>query len=339
MVAAAILAAGRAIEVRPAVVVATEEGIDRAVEVLRAGGLVALPTETVYGLAADAANPDAVRRVFAAKGRPPDHPLIVHLASAADLHRWAAEVPPAAERLAAACWPGPLTLVLARGPDVLDVVTGGRPTVGLRVPDQPVALAVLRRFGGGLAAPSANRFGRVSPTRAEHVVADLGDRVDLFLDGGPCQVGVESTIVEVVGERACVLRVGVLTADELSAIAGIPVAVDTSGPARAPGMLASHYAPRARVLPTEPGGLTEALAALPEGTRAVVLAEASPPGLPAGVGLLEPVGDATGYARHLYERLRAADDLGADLVIAVLPAPEGPGLAVRDRLRRAAHPG
>jgi L-threonylcarbamoyladenylate synthase len=322
---------------RPQVVPATDEGIDRAVEVLRAGGLVALPTETVYGLAADAANPEAVRRVFAAKGRPPDHPLIVHLASAADLSRWAAEVPPAAERLAAACWPGPLTLVLPRAPGVLDVVTGGRPTVGLRVPDQPVAAAVLARFGGGLAAPSANRFGRVSPTRAEHVVADLGERVDLVLDGGPCRVGLESTIVEVVGDRASVLRVGVLTAEELTAIAGIPVTAEASGPARAPGMLASHYAPRARVVLVEPGQLAGAIEALTDGTRAVVLAETLPADLPATVELLEPVGDAVGYARHLYERLRAADDLGADVVLAVLPAPVGSGLAVRDRLRRAAH--
>jgi L-threonylcarbamoyladenylate synthase len=322
---------------RPQVVPATDEGIDRAVEVLRAGGLVALPTETVYGLAADAANPEAVRRVFAAKGRPPDHPLIVHLASAADLSRWAAEVPPAAERLAAACWPGPLTLVLPRAPGVLDVVTGGRPTVGLRVPDQPVAAAVLARFGGGLAAPSANRFGRVSPTRAEHVVADLGERVDLVLDGGPCRVGLESTIVEVVGDRASVLRVGVLTAEELTAIAGIPVTAEASSPARAPGMLASHYAPRARVVLVEPGQLAGAIEALTDGTRAVVLAETLPADLPATVELLEPVGDAVGYARHLYERLRAADDLGADVVLAVLPAPVGSGLAVRDRLRRAAH--
>jgi L-threonylcarbamoyladenylate synthase len=321
----------------PQVVPATDEGIDRAVEVLRAGGLVALPTETVYGLAADASDPDAVRRVFAAKGRPADHPLIVHLASAADLDRWAADVPPAAQRLADACWPGPLTLVLSRGPGVLDVVTGGRPTVGLRVPDQPVALEVLRRFGGGLAAPSANRFGRVSPTRAEHVVADLGDRVDLVLDGGPCRVGVESTIVEVVGERASVLRTGVLTAAELGEIAGIPVAAEATGPARAPGMLASHYAPRARVVTAELDQLGDALAAVPAGARTVVIAESAPADLPAGVEMLEPVGDAAGYARHLYERLRAADDLGAEVVIAVLPAPEGPGLAVRDRLRRAAH--
>jgi L-threonylcarbamoyladenylate synthase len=321
----------------PQVVPATDEGIARAVEVLRSGGLVALPTETVYGLAADASNLEAVRRVFAAKGRPPGHPLIVHLASAADLPRWAAEVPPAAERLAAACWPGPLTLVLPRAPGVLDAVTGGRPTVGLRVPDQPVAAEVLARFGGGLAAPSANRFGRVSPTRAEHVVADLGERVDLVLDGGPCRVGVESTIVEVVGDRASVLRVGVLTAEELTDIAGIPVAAEAPGPARAPGMLASHYAPRARVVLAEPGQLAGAIEAIPEGTRAVVLAETLPPDLPAALGLLEPVGDAAGYARHLYERLRAADDLGADVVIAVLPAPEGSGLAVRDRLRRAAH--
>ncbi|MGZ4793328.1 MAG: L-threonylcarbamoyladenylate synthase, partial [Ilumatobacteraceae bacterium] len=170
--------------------------IDRALRVLRGGGLVAIPTETVYGLAADASNAAAVQRIFAVKGRPVAHPLIVHLASAEQLAEWAATIPPAAALLADECWPGPLTLLVPRATHVLDVVTGGRSTVGVRVPAHPLTLELLAKFGGGLAAPSANRFGRVSPTTAEHVRADLGDDVVFVLDGGPCPIGVESTIVD-----------------------------------------------------------------------------------------------------------------------------------------------
>ncbi len=175
---------------------------------LRDGGLVAFPTETVYGLGADASSPAALRRLYAVKGRPADHPVIVHLASIGQLADWAVDVPERARRLAEACWPGPLTLVLERSPRVPDEVTGGRPTVGLRVPDQPIALALLRAFGGGVAAPSANRFGRVSPTTADDVRADLGDDVDVVLDGGPCRVGVESTIVDCSRGDPIVLRLG-----------------------------------------------------------------------------------------------------------------------------------
>jgi L-threonylcarbamoyladenylate synthase len=295
-----------------------------------------VPTETVYGLAADASNPDAVAGIFAAKGRPADHPLIVHLPGADDLDDWAADVAPAARALAEACWPGPLTLVLPRTARVPDAVTGGRDTVGLRVPDHPVTGRLLRRFGGGLAAPSANRFGRVSPTRAEHVVADLGDRVDVVLDGGPCRVGVESTIVEVVGGRVALLRTGAITAEQVEAITGEPVVTDVTGPVRAPGMLESHYAPAARVVVAGDDPTAEIRRLLDDGRRVAVLAEAPPPGLPPEAVVLEPVGDADGYARHLYQRLRDADAVGADVVVAVPPAPEGAGVAVRDRLRRAA---
>ena len=202
--------------------------VARAVEVLRAGGLVALPTETVYGLGADASNDDAVRRVFAVKGRPVDHPLIVHVGDATQLDDWVADVPATARALAAACWPGPLTILLDRDPSVSDVVTGGRPTIAVRVPDHPDTLAILRAFGGGVAAPSANRFGRVSPTRADHVRADLGDDVELVVDGGPCTVGVESTIVDCTGAVPVVLRVGAITAEMVADIIGTPVEVATS---------------------------------------------------------------------------------------------------------------
>lgn len=316
-----------------------DERIDEAVAVLRRGGLVAVPTETVYGVAADASDPEAVARIFEAKGRPSDHPLIVHLPGSDVLDEWASGVPEAAWALADAFWPGPLTLVLPRGPRVPDAVTGGRDTVGLRVPDHPVTSRLLRRFGGGLAAPSANRFGRVSPTRAEHVVADLGDLVDLVLDGGPCRVGVESTIVELVDDRTTVLRTGAITAEDVEAVTGGPVSSETDGPVRAPGMLESHYAPAARVVIGGRDPVAEVRRLVDDGLTVAVLAEVPPDGLPASAVLLDPVGDATGYARHLYQRLRDADAAGADVVVAVPPAATGAGIAVRDRLRRAAASG
>ena len=321
---------------RPPVRAVSPEVLDEAVRVLRGGGLVAFPTETVYGLGADAANPDAVARVFAAKGRPADHPLIVHVASASAARAWAASFPGAARALADAFWPGPLTLVLPRSDRVPDAVTGGRPTVGLRVPDQPVARALLERFGGGIAAPSANRFGRVSPTTAAHVAADLGGRVDLVVDGGPCTVGVESTIVEVDGDRLAVLRTGAVTAADVAAVTGLPVAASPAGPARAPGMLAAHYAPSARVVLAEAPDAAETVARWVEkGHRVAVLAETLPEGLPPGVVALPPVASARDYARVLYQRLRDVDAAGADVVVAVPPEPAGIGLAVRDRLLRA----
>jgi L-threonylcarbamoyladenylate synthase len=302
-----------------------DDPVAAAVEVLRAGGLVAVPTETVYGLGADAANPGAVRRVYAVKGRPPDHPLIVHVASAEALPRWAAVVPAAAEALAAACWPGPLTMVLHRRPDVDATVAGGRDTIAVRVPAHPLTLAVLEAFGGGIAAPSANRFGHVSPTTAQHVRDDLGDDVDLVLDGGPCTVGVESTIVDLTVTPPSVLRPGGVPLEALEAIVDGPVQGEDTGPRRAPGMLASHYAPAATVEVVEDAveavARVEALRA--DGVRA---------------GLLDPGPDPDVYARHLYEWLRGADEDGLDVLVAVPPAATGLGWAVRDRLRKAAGP-
>ncbi len=224
----------------------TTADIPRAVTLLRGGGLVVFPTETVYGLGADASNPIALRRLFAVKGRPVDHPVIVHLASVAMLDDWASDVPDDARALAERFWPGPLTLVLRRAAHVLDEVTGGLTTVGLRVPAAPIARELLEAFGGGLAAPSANRFGHVSPTTAKAVIDELGDAVDLVLDGGPCRVGVESTIVELTGEAPTVLRPGAITVAQLEDVLGRAVR-PPSGPSRAPGMLPSHYAPNAAV--------------------------------------------------------------------------------------------
>ncbi|MFC7110039.1 L-threonylcarbamoyladenylate synthase [Nonomuraea rubra] len=226
--------------------------IDRAAGVLRGGGLVAFPTETVYGLGANAADGAAVARIFQAKGRPPSHPLIVHLGGAEQLGDWVEEVPARARLLAERFWPGPLTLVLRRGRRVALEATGGLETVAVRVPAHPVALALLSAFDDGIAAPSANRFGSVSPTTAAHVRAELGDAVDLVLDGGPCHVGVESTIVDATGDIPSVLRPGGVTREDLEAVLGRPLAVPATSPVRVPGQHPSHYAPRARVVLVEP---------------------------------------------------------------------------------------
>jgi L-threonylcarbamoyladenylate synthase len=293
--------------------------VDRALAVLRAGGLVAIPTETVYGLAADASNADAVRRIFSVKQRPADHPLIVHIASVEQLGEWAETIPPSAVVLADACWPGPLTLLVPRSGRVVDVVTGGRMSVGIRVPAHPLTLELLDRFGGGLAAPSANRFGRVSPTTADHVRDDLGDDVDFVLDGGPCPIGVESTIVDCMVDPPQVLRPGAISADEVAALLRLTLG-DAAGPSRAPGMLESHYAPRCRVL------------------LATTLAEAE--GLAAGHPRSEILDDTdlAHYAHSLFSRLRDADDRSVETVIAVLPPAIGLGHAIRDRLTKAAAP-
>ena len=291
--------------------------VDQALAVLRAGGLVAIPTETVYGLAADASNADAVRRIFAIKRRPLEHPLIVHIAAAAQLGEWAATIPPSAAILAAACWPGPLTVLVPRATRVLNVVTGGLPSVGVRVPAHPLTLTLLERFGGGLAAPSANRFGRVSPTTAAHVRADLGDDIDFVLDGGPCPIGVESTIVDCTVDPPQVLRPGGIPSEHIAALLDQALG-DPAGPNRAPGMLEAHYAPRCRVLLAGTRAEAESLAA--DRAASEILDET----------------DLVRYAHTLYSRLRDADDRGVDTVIAVLPPATGLGHAIRDRLTKAA---
>jgi len=317
--------------------------IDAAVRVLRRGGLVAFPTETVYGLGADAENPDALHRLYEVKRRPATHPVIVHLAarSSSDelLARWAARVPAAARALAAACWPGPLTLVVPRSRSVRTEVTGGLDTVGLRVPDQPVAQQLLDRFGGGVAAPSANRFGRVSPTTAEHVRADLGPDVDAVLDGGPCRVGVESTVVDCAHDAPVILRLGGVARERVEAIVGAPVPVCDDGRRPAPGTLPAHYAPDADVvIVAAPDVASRARRLVDDGLRVGLLAAAPPPDLPAAVTLLPAPVDVDELARELYGLLREADRRGLDVLLAVAPPPTGLGAAVADRLARAAHP-
>ena len=314
--------------------------IEKAADVLRGGGLVAVPTETVYGLGGNAEDPAAVARIFQAKGRPADHPLIVHLAGAGQLGDWVAEVPETARVLAERFWPGPLTLVLRRGPRVPLEATGGLETVAVRVPDHPVTLDLLSAFGGGVTAPSANRFGSVSPTTADDVRAELGDAVDFVLDGGPCEVGVESTIVDVTGSAPAILRPGGVTREDLEAQLGRPVAVPSTSSVRVPGQHPSHYAPRARVVLTEPELVAaEAESAQESGLRAGVLL---PPGFAAASVKAHAVvavpESAAAYARGLYGFLRDLDRQGCDLIVASLPAQEGLGLAVANRLRRAAGP-
>lgn len=301
-----------------------DEVVARAAAVLRAGGVVAIPTETVYGLAADVANPAAIARVYAIKGRPANHPLIVHAHDLGALEGYVAEITPALRALAARFWPGPLTAVVARGERTPLSVTGGQATVAVRVPRHPLTLAILAEFGGAVAAPSANRFGRISPTTAEHVRADLGGEVDAIVDGGPAEVGVESTIVDLTGTVPAVLRAGAIAPSQLSDALGTPVVVRVGGAVRTPGSLASHYAPRARVIiARETECEHEAQHRGAAGERVAVLT------LP---------DDPAAAARTLYTALRALDAEGYDTIVAALPPDTEAYAAVRDRLIRAAGP-
>ncbi|MDP3687708.1 MAG: L-threonylcarbamoyladenylate synthase [Sulfurimicrobium sp.] len=317
--------------------------IENAAECLREGKLVAFPTETVYGLGADARNEAAVLRVFAVKGRPADHPLIVHLADAHQADEWAAEIPEAARCLMARFWPGPLTLVLPARDDVPRVITGGQDSVALRVPSHPVALSLLRAFGGGLAAPSANRFGAVSPTEAGHVHATLGSQIDLVLDGGSCSFGLESTIVSLLGPRPRVLRPGALPLSALREALGKDGiefgALPMSAP-RVPGALAAHYAP-ATVLEIHACEILAARAAvlLAQGLRVAVLRRDNglqgQTALPMLTQFFLPA-QPEDYARGLYARLRELDSFAFDRVLVEAPPDEEAWWAVNDRLARAA---
>lgn len=303
---------------------AIAEGASR----LRSGALVAFPTETVYGLGADARNPEAVARIYALKRRPAGHPLIVHLADPAALRDWAREVPAAAERLAARFWPGPLTLILPRAAGVPDAVTGGQDSVGLRVPSHPVARRLLAAFGGGVAAPSANRYGRVSPTRAAHVREEFGDETPFLLEGGDCDVGLESTIVSLVA-TPLLLRPGGIGQDALEAEIGpLRRAATGEGP-RAPGTTVSHYAPSTSLA-------IVAREALDSAPGAAVLARGPRPAGFDGVIWLDAGDDPVRYAHDLYANLRTLDHAGArTILVEAVPAARAWD-AVRDRLGRAA---
>ena len=311
--------------------------IERAVGVLRAGGLVAFPTETVYGLGADASNPEALKKVFLAKGRPRDHPLIVHVADAVQLANWAREVPASARALALRFWPGPLTMILKRVPQVNDLVTGGQDTVAVRVPSHPVAQALLRRFGSGVAAPSANRFGRVSATTAAHVRREFGDEVDCVLDGGAADVGIESTIVDLSGARPALLRPGWITAQRLEESLGTPLAAPDAAAPRAPGTLPKHYAPQTPLMLMEADLMLELAASLTrQGKRVAVLARSARRPLLPGIEWVTAPQEAAGYAHDLYANLRRLDAAGCDTILVEAPPQEPAWFAINDRLTRAA---
>jgi len=315
--------------------------LQRAAQFLRAGKLVAFPTETVYGLGADASRPDAIAAIFRAKGRPSEHPVIVHLPAGDAMDRWVSHVPASARRLAEMFWPGPLTLVLERAPGVSDAITGGQDTVGLRVPGNPVALALLKAFGGALAAPSANRFGHVSPTTAAHVMAEFkGDEVAAVVDGGPCAVGVESTIVDLSGPYARLLRPGMIRVDAIEAELGAPVerVADRQGP-RASGRLESHYAPGARVEVLDADALAARLGACElNGERVAVLARRAASTTADNVSWIEMPRQPVQFAGALYAARRRADARNPDCILVEAPPASAGWEAVADRLSRAAAP-
>ena len=323
--------------------------IAEAAERIRAGELVGFPTETVYGLGADASNDAAVALIFAAKGRPPEHPLIVHVASAAQVADYASEVPPFAEKLIQAFWPGPLTLILPRRTGVAAAAAGGQHSIGLRCPAHPVALALLQACGTGLAGPSANRFGRVSPTTAQHVQEELGEDL-LVLDGGPCTVGIESTIVDCTRGQPVLLRPGVLTCAQLEAACGQPVldkdARSAVAAPRASGMLESHYAPNARVRLMDAKGLQTGLDTLDSKakgpaarTGTVAVYARSPLRMNTNILHKRMPEDAALAAQQLFAVLRELDATAVSEIWVQIPpdTPEWDG--VRDRLNRAAADG
>jgi L-threonylcarbamoyladenylate synthase len=309
----------------------TADALTKAAQLLKAGTLVAFPTETVYGLGADATNPEAVARIYAVKGRPADHPLIVHLADMQDIGDWSEEIPDYAIDLARSFWPGPMTLIVKRSELAEDFITGGQETVGLRVPDHTLALALLNEFkkigGKGVAAPSANRFGHVSPTTAEAVHEELGeylDAEDLILNGGPCLVGVESTIIDCTGTAPRILRPGAITIEMIEAVTGVKVE-NRDDVIRVSGSLENHYAPEAQVVldgHPRPGDGLIALNTYPTPEGAIRLAS--------------PINNED-FARQLYAALREADAQGIDQVVVIQPEGSDIAIAIRDRLERAAN--
>ncbi len=322
------------------------ENLARAADLLRHGGLVAFPTETVYGLGADARNADAVAKIFAAKGRPQDHPVIVHLSDTDQLEQWAAEVPYAARVLAEKFWPGPLTMVLKRAQGVSDAITGGQDTVGLRIPAHPVAQQLLRAFGYGIAGPSANRFGRISPTTAAHVRDEFAGKADrgraevvgIILDGGPSAFGIESTILDLSRGHPVLLRPGGITVEEISAALDMQIepaaAVSDKNQPRAPGMLESHYAPNTPLSLVRGDGLPGEIEHAGFSGIAVLAFGKAPARFPRKFWIEAPA-DASGYAHALYANLRALDALGCARMLVETPPQDAAWAAVNDRLRRA----
>jgi len=314
-------------------VVPASTGISEAAALLRRGGLVAFPTETVYGLGANALDARAVARVFEAKARPSFDPLITHLADASELPDLVGQVPAMVSALAERFWPGPLTLIVARPSTIPAIVTSGLDTMAVRVPDHPVARALIAEAGVPVAAPSANRFGRLSPTRAEHVVAGLGDAVDLILDGGPTRYGIESTIVDARSGHPVVRRLGALSVEEIEKVAGpLDLALGNSGLPTAPGTLAAHYAPRTPVRIVD----NPAAAPVDVAPRGYLAFRDRPPGQYAAIEVLSPGGDLTQAAARLFDALHRLDAAGLAEILAERVPDTGLGRAINDRLQRAA---
>ncbi len=323
--------------------------IEKAVEILRSGGLVAFATETVYGLGADATNARAIGKIFSVKGRPPTNPLIVHVADISVAKRYVTTWPESAERLAAAFWPGPLTMVLPKSQTIVPAVTAGLPTVAIRCPDHPIALALLKKFAGPIAAPSANRSNRISPTTADHVRRELGNDVDLILDGGDCRVGIESTVVDLTSSRPAILRPGAIGRERLEQLLGpIDVAstTDHSAPAASPGQLPVHYAPNApafRFTNSDLGRLQNLLSSRLGRSNVFLIIERTE--LAAQLRqrtdsgtIIEMPASADDYARRLYAALREADDRRPDAIWVQQPPDQTQWDAVKDRLSRATRP-
>jgi L-threonylcarbamoyladenylate synthase len=316
------------------VVRATQAEIEKAVETLREGGLVVFPTETVYGLGANATNPAAVRKIFEVKGRPPDHPVIVHLDHQRYLHRWVSSVPAAAERLAALFWPGPLTLILPKAENVHDIVTGGQNSIGVRIPSHPMAQQLLTAFGGGIAAPSANRYGRLSPTKPEHVRDELGDAVHVILDGGDAPIGIESTIVSCLDDEVRLLRPGFITRTQIQQVAG-ELTVGGEAP-HAPGDRVQHYAP-STPLEIVPWDDLEARAGeiLAREEKVAVLAMRPPLNTKRYMTWINAGKKPDAYAHNLYNNLRTLDRAQCvRILVQELPKDER-WAAILDRLQRA----
>jgi len=314
----------------------TADAISNAAAALHSGALVAFPTETVYGLGADATNESAVAHIYSVKGRPADHPLIVHIGQLSQLDQWAIKIPDYAIALARDFWPGPMTLILNRSEKVKDFITGGQTSVGVRIPANPIALALLREFGGGIAAPSANRFGAISPTTAQAVKDEIGEyldaKQDLILDGGPSLVGVESTIIECLEDFPRVLRPGAITVEMIEESTGLKVE-NSKSQTRASGLLDAHYAPKAKVFLLDPENPVVGCIA-GEG----FIAPASHPTPDGAIRLAAPISDDE-YARKLYEALREGDRKNLPAIYVIPPAGDGVAIAIRDRLQRAAFEG
>jgi len=323
--------------------------IEKAVEILQAGGVVAFATETVYGLGADATNPSAVQKIFTVKGRPSTNPLIVHVADQTIARKWVSHWPDSAERLAAAFWPGPLTFVLPKNPQIVPAVTAGLPTVGIRSPDHPLALELLRKFAGPIAAPSANRSNRVSPTTADHVRQELGDEVDLILDGGPCAIGIESTVIDLASPRPAILRPGAISRAQIEAIIG-PVDFQENfvsvDPSTSPGRQPVHYAPSAPAFRFNDSDIDKIQKLFPDqlGRTALFLIigpselekklrESFDPG-----AIVQMPRSAADYGRQLYSVLRQADERRPSSICIQEPPAGEMWDAVRDRIHRATRP-